>query len=229
MKKATLLLLSIAVALGVTASLASAALRVPQVVFNSASLQGYLNGVGEAINVNTDQQAVQTLQRTASGNSTFSFMLELAGNAPANNIGVYNGSAASPTLFQIFPGAATQGWFAVATFKPSGQLIVNLFDQNANIQGSSVYTGVDGTNFGFYLQGPGGTFYTQDARNAGGKPQMLFFAGTGINLGQYWLAFEDLPFTSGDVDFNDAVLFLESVTPTATNARSWGSIKRSFR
>src|SRR5262245_10939668 len=85
---------------------ASAALRAPQVVFVSGSLQGYLNGVGETINVNTDQDATQTWQTTVSNNSTFTLMIELAGNAASNAVGIYNASLAAPPLYQVFPGAA---------------------------------------------------------------------------------------------------------------------------
>ena len=48
------------------ATSASAALRVPQVVVNGGSLQGYLNSKGESINVLTDQNAAQTWASTVS-------------------------------------------------------------------------------------------------------------------------------------------------------------------
>ena len=44
---------------------------------------------------------------------------------------------------------------------------------------------MDRLNFGFYLEGPAGTFYSQDSRNAGGKPQVLAFAGTGPYAGRW--------------------------------------------
>jgi hypothetical protein len=44
--------------------------------------------------------------------------------------------------------------------------------------------------------------------------QMLAYAGTGAEHGS-WLAMEDLTSSQGsDNDFDDAVLFLESVNPT---------------
>jgi hypothetical protein len=203
--------------------------RSPQVAFNNASLQNYLNGVGESINTATDQLDAQVWTTSVSGNATFTLMIELAGNAASNNIGVYNANAGpSPALFQLFPGAASAGWYVTAHFG-GGNLSVALFDNNGNFQGSSNYAGVNANGFGFYLQGPGGTFYSQDARNAGGNPQMLTYAGTGVNFGDWWECFEDLPFNGGDADFEDAVLLLQSVTPTPTNRQTWGGVKATYR
>jgi len=205
---------------------ASAALRAPQVVVLGGTLQGYLNSVGEAINVQTDQQDVQTWQSTVSGNSTFTLMIELSGSAAANAIGLYNASAAVPPLYQVFPGAASAGWFAVASFETGPtRVVVNLFDDMANLMGVTTYLGADASNFGYYLQGPNGTFYTQDSRNPGAAPHALTYAGTGVNSGQWWLCWEE----ATDQDFDDAVLFLESVAPTPVHASSWGALKRRFR
>jgi hypothetical protein len=81
------------------------------------------------------------------------------------------------------------------------------------------------------MDGPGGLFYTQDARNPGGLAQVLTYAGTGINAGNWWLCFEDLErFNgSGDDDFNDGVLFCESVNPTPVSKTTWGSLKARFQ
>ncbi len=218
------------VALVALASTASAFnLRSPQVVLNGASVSGVLAGQGNTINVDTDQLDAQAWTSTASGNATFTLVIELAGNAASNNIGVYNAGAASPTLYQVFPGAATAGWFATCHFTSTGGLTVLLFDDNAVFQGSTAFTGVDRTNFGFYLQGPGGTFYSQDYRNAGGNAQMLTYAGNGINLGEYYECFEDLPYSSGDADFQDAILDLQSVNPTPTHTQTWGALKATYR
>jgi hypothetical protein len=210
---------------------ASAALRVPQVAVAGGSLQGYLNGVGESINVNTDQNAVQTWQTTVSNNSTFTLMIELAGNAASNNIGIYNGGAVAPPLYQVFPGAASAGWFATCSFRNAPvRVVVNLFDDNGAFQGQNTYLGADASNFGYYLDGPGGLFYTQDARNPGGTVQALTYAGTGNNSGQWWLCFEDLTESNGkDNDFEDAILFLESVNPTPVTRTTWGAVKKRFR
>src|SRR5512132_3075235 len=84
--------IAVVAALVLSASTASAAfnLRSPQVAIGGGSLQGYLNGVGESINVTTDQLDAQVWTSSISGNSTFTLMIELAGNAASNNIGIYN-------------------------------------------------------------------------------------------------------------------------------------------
>jgi hypothetical protein len=207
---------------------ASAALRAPQVPVLGGGLQGYLNSVGESINVLTDQEDIQTWQTTVSGNSTFTLMIELSGAAALNGIGLYNAGNPAPPLYLVFPGAAAAGWFAVASFETApNRVVVNLFDDQANFMGVTTYLGADATNFGYYLQGPGGTFYTQDARNPGGAAQALTYAGTGVNNGQWWLCWEDA--ANSDRDFDDAVLFLESIAPTPVSKTTWGAVKRRFR
>jgi len=226
---ATMIVASIA--LFAFAGSASAGLRSPQVVVNNGTLQGYLNSVGESINVLTDQQDIQRWQSTVSNNSTFTLQVEFAGNAGTNTYGLYNASLASPPLYQMFPGAATNGWFAVASFRTAPtRVVVNLFDATAALQGSSTFLGADRTNFGFYLQqNPGLVFYSQDARNPGGLAQMLTYAGTGINTGSWWLCMEDLTASQGsDYDFDDAVLFCESINPTPVAKTSWGELKARF-
>lgn len=225
---AALTLVAAAVAFAAPAQ-AQFPLRVPQVTVNpgDGALQGYFNSVGEAINVATDQRDAQTWSTTISGNSTFTFMLEIAGMAGQNTIGVYNGGAVAPALYPVFPGAAGPGWFAVASFGSSGSLVVTLFDNNSVFQGQSVYAGVTRTNFGFYIQNQTGTYYSQDYRNAG-FAHVLTYAGTGQNLGCWWQCFEDLPNGGADWDFNDAVLFVESVNPVPAGKSSWGQIKSLY-
>jgi hypothetical protein len=203
-------------------------LRVPQIGFSSGSLQGYLNANDGGINVLTDQIDAQVWDTSISGNSTFTLMIELAGNAPNNAIGIYNTNGGPvPPLFQVFPGAATAGWFATAHFS-SGNMVVTLFDNNSIIQGQTFFAGVNANGFGFYLQGPGGTFYSEDSRNAGAA-QMLTYAGTGNNFGDWWMCMEDLPFVAASSDFDDAILLLQSVVPTPVDGKTWGAVKALYR
>ena len=219
--------------LGLAAAPAAAiGLRAPQVAFNGASLQGYFATRGQALNVYADQWDIQCWSTTISGNSTFTIMLELSGAANANSVGLYNCGVPNPQLFLVFPGIAGPGWFAVASFDVGvpGRLVVTLFDNNAIFMGQTIYVGVNSGNFGFYLQGPGGLFYSEDARN-GGSPQMLAYPGTGTSVGQWWLCFEDTPFVAGNPagDFDDFVLFMESVNPPVpTLHTTWGDIKASY-
>ena len=207
--------------------------RNPQVVFNGASLQTYLNGVGQTINVATDQFDIPCWSTTVSNNATFTIQLELTGNPAGNAVGVYNCSdGPAPTLYEIFPGVASQGWFAVASFNVGGpgNLVVNVFNNSAVLVSNTAYAGVDASNFGFYLAssfgGPVAVYYSQDARNFGGDPQALVYAGTGTSAGQWWLAFEDEAFSISDKDFDDFVMFMESVNkPVPAIQTTWGGLK----
>lgn len=220
--------LALAVALASASPSSAFGPRVPQIAFPSASLQGYLNGVGESINVLTDQVDAQTWVSSISGNSSFTLMIELAGSATFNSIGVYNAGDPSgfPPLFQIFPGAAAAGWFATAHFSGAG-MVVTLFDQLSVVQGQTAFPGVDASNFGFYIHSPGGTFYSQDYRNLG-HAHVLTYLGTGRNFGDWWECFEDLPWSENAIDFDDAVLLLQSVAPTPAARNSWGAIKSLY-
>jgi len=222
-------LAALAVASMVTAASAFGP-RIPQVFVQDPSLQNYLNANDGGINVHTDQVDAQVWTASVSGNATFTLMIELAGFAPNNDIGIYNAGAAVPPLYLVFPGAAQAGWFATCHFGPGGSLAVLLYDQNAVFQGQNNYAGVTRNNFGFYLQGPGGTFYSQDARNAGGLAQIITYLGTGQNFGDWWECFEDLPVATGsDSDFDDAVLLLQSIAPTPAKGTSWGKLKSLYR
>jgi hypothetical protein len=220
-------------------------LRVPQVNVLGGTLQGYLNAQGESINVLTDQQDAQVWATSASDNGLLTLKVELTGNAPVNTLGIYNASNPSPPLYQLFPGTASAGWFAVMSFRSAPvRVVVNLFDNNAAFVGSTTYLGVDPNNFGFYLQSPTGpVLYSQDSRNPGGSAQMLAYQGTGINAGEWWLCWEDTAVngagvspafasaagSASDQDYDDAVCILESINPLATQQASLGAVKAMFR
>ncbi|MEO5987577.1 MAG: hypothetical protein ABIU54_02380 [Candidatus Eisenbacteria bacterium] len=219
------------VALAASTGVSSAALRAPQVAVLGGSLQAYFSSIGETINVNTQQDAAQTWTRTISTNSAVSLLIEQTPSAGVNTIGLYNGSAAVPTLYPVLPGAAAPGWFAQVSFRISpDRVVVNLFDNNALPVSSNTYFGIDATNFGFYISGPNGTFYQQDARNPGAKAQLLSYAGSGVNAGTWFLAFEEAAVALGsDQDFDDSVVQVESMNPTPVSSTTWGSLKSRFR
>ena len=204
--------------------------RSPQVSLQGAALQSYLDGLGESINVASDQLDASVWASAVSGNTLFTLMIEVAAFSNQNSMGVYNSDDLNPApaMFQVFPAAAAAGWYAVASFQTSGRLVVSLFDDQSSYQGQTVYTGVNAQKFSFYLSGPGGTFFTQDARN-GGNAQALVYSGTGNNTGDWWMCFEEQPYDAATSDFNDAVLLLQSVVPTPTRSTSWGELKALYR
>jgi hypothetical protein len=205
-------------------------LRSPQVSFNNVVLNAYFLGKGQAITTLGDQLDAQTWASTLSGNSTFTIMLERSVVDNMNSIGIYNTNDPNlvPALFQVFPGAATPGWHALAHFS-AGNLMVSLFDNMGAFQGQTTYYGVDPDYFGFYLQRQSVLFFSQDGRNPGGKPQMLTYAGTGNNWGTWWECFEDFPYNSGTSGFAGAVLSLESVIPVPADVTTWGRLKSLYR
>jgi hypothetical protein len=213
------------VSLACSVSVASAfSLRAPQIAFASGPLQTYLNGVDGGIAVLTDQIDAPIFATGIAGNTDFTLTLKTATNA---SIGVYNGPTGSP-LFQLFPASAIDGYRVLCHFDGTGGLIVNLRDDLNNDLGNTTYSGVDRAHFGFYIQSPAGTFYTQDGRNAG-QPQVLTYGGTGINFGDWFICFEEAAYNSGTSTFDGAVMVLQAVSPTPTRSTTWGALKSTYR
>jgi hypothetical protein len=228
-----LLVGSVSVAVCVTPAAGAYTLRSPQVPLQTGwdgiSLQTYLAGIGETLNTLTQQLDLQAWQAPPAGVSTFTLVMELAGYAGQNTIGIYNAGEVSPSEFVVFPGAAGPGWSATCTFSAGGVLDVSLYDDQHVLQGTTHYTGADRNNFGFYLQGPGGIFFSQDYRNAGEKPQVLTYQGTGQYAGSWWECFEDLPYASSDLDFQDSIMLVQSTEPVPVHGLTWGALKSLFR
>jgi hypothetical protein len=218
------------VATATMSTLAQAAPRVPQVAVLGGSLQAYLNSVGEAINVNTDQDATQAWAKTSSSTQSHTIQFQGSLNAAAHILGMYNSTAAVPPLYVLMSGAVGPLGFSTATFNAVGNLIINRFDANANFLSTTTYAGADPNGFGFYLSGPNGTYFTQDFRNPGGLAQALAYKGTGANAGTWWLCWEESNRAAGaDDDFDDEVVLMESVNPTPVSRTNWGQLKARFR
>jgi hypothetical protein len=198
-------------------------LRAPQVPFLFPPLQNYLNAVDANINVSTDQLNAPLWSVSVTGNTDFTLMLKTPPGA-GNAIGIYNAGLPAP-LFQVFPPVAMSGWFATLHFQ-AGNLIVTLFNQNSVIQGQFFYPGVNPNNFGFYTQGPGGLWFSEDLLN-GGAPQMLAFASN-LVPGDYWLCFSAFAYNPQST-FDDVVVNIQSVRPTPAGNTTWGQIKDQYR
>ena len=140
------------VVLGIASQASAFSPRVPQVPVLGGTLQGYLNSKGETINVLTDQQDAQIWSQSASGNGALTLMVELSADAGVNSFGLYNASNPTPPLYQVFPAAATAGWFAIMSFRTlPDRVVVNLFDATAALQGNGgvgvyVYESSSATN-----------------------------------------------------------------------------------
>jgi hypothetical protein len=191
-------------------------------VGSETSLQNIINGftVGgiSSVNVDTDQASPDEIwESTDSGLTPVRFVAEIAGNASQNRFGIYDPNNIA-NFFEIFSGAETQGVLKAFSLGIDGSISVNFVD-----------TGIDftGTTFGFYIQTPTTTFYSEVSKNGlGDNDQMVAFQGTdedriqlpGANptdwtQGGWLLAFEDILYSAGDKDFNDMVIFIESAKP----------------
>jgi len=224
------------VALAALGAPAHAALSVPQIAFSSAPLQARLNAYGESINVLTQQQDGLVWGSTVSTNSTMTIQFSVTGNPDANEIGIasLNGSGTLVTGYDalFYPSELSSGAFAVASFRPGGVLKVSVFDASAALVAMRSFSGVNRSLFAYYLRNASGTYHSHAGFNVsdGYKVHALAFAGTGENYGSWWLAWEDSPISSyASVDFDDALVFMESLNPTPVNHTTWGSVKARFR
>ena len=200
-----------------------AGLRSPQVPVSGTALQSFFTSHGQSINVSAGQQDLQRFSIPA----YYSFGVHTFGDR-TTSFGVYNASATVPPLYQLMPGAAGDGWFVVCSFRTGpDRLIVNLFDNNSAFVSTNTYLGADPTDLGFYDEGAGGTFYTQDARNPDGAPNILVFSATGALAGSTWFACETSTGPGGD--FADFIVLLDlAFTPVPTTRSSWSLVKALY-
>ena len=208
--------------------------RSPQITFASADLQNRLNLMGESINVLTQQQDGLVWGTTVSGNSVLTIQFDLVhGNTGDAELGIAKLDPTGHTvtgLAAVFPAVADNGWFAVASFHAGGALVVNLFDPTAVLRGTLTYSGVNSALFAYYIKSSGNTYFSHDGFNGDGKAHALAYAGTGQNTGCWWQCWEESPIPNYlDADFNDAVVFMESMNPTPVSKSSWGQVKARFR
>jgi hypothetical protein len=192
-----------------------------------SSLQTTINGlyqsaacptcssVSQAPNVATDQAAPdETWAIEASGSSVATIVLELAGFADQNIFGIYDLYDPSHRV-QLFGGSAGVGSSVLLSFDDTGMAY-------RNFTATGVTFGAN--HFGYYLQTPEHVFYSQSALNLDGSDQMIAFQGDGDRIklpgklpgvwgsSSYILAWEDLRYTTSDKDFDDFVVYVESVT-----------------
>lgn len=181
-------------------------------------------------NVNTNQyDKDQRWAIEGSGTATATFIIEIAGNANTNTFGLYDIN--NGNRVQLFGGPANEADRATVDLFADGSLEV-MFRQRNSAGMPTAPTQIfnfgpgwfTGNTFGFYLGTVGGTFYSETARNAGGADQLVAFRGDGdlIRLpgampgiwgsSSYILAWEDIAYARSDRDFNDLVVYIESVT-----------------
>ena len=152
---------------------------------------------------------------------------------PATSLGIYAGHEADPGLMEVFTPEARPGWFAVLNFRPDpDRVLVRLFDETATPISLRTLPGGDTLGVGFYISGPGGTFFSQDARNPAGRPQALLFRSAPWM--DWIVTWEDRAAdAASDRDYDDAMLlvYYSSEGPYTTDVQrtSWGRLKQRFR
>ena len=84
--------------------------------------------------------------------------------------------------------------------------------------------------FAYYIKAGANTYYSHEGFNSDGLCHAMAFAGTGENTGCWWQCWEDSPISGyGGADYNDAVVFMESLNPTPVSRMTWGKVKARFR
>lgn len=177
-------------------------------------------GGPSSIDVNTDQVSPSDLwQNSDSGMSPTRYVAAIAGLSGSTIFGIYDPSNIGNT-YTIFDGTSDDPGSAVTFGLDSNGDVYSDFD---------TYTGVtfSSTTFGFFIQSPDHVFYSQNSLNPEDQQQMVAYNGGNgdtINLpgfggnvawtsGGWLLAWEDSPYLDSDKDFNDLVVFIESIVP----------------
>jgi hypothetical protein len=192
------------------------------------AIEKVLNGIAVDGDIDINAQtgmigdgADSTWEITGSGGSLATLIIELAGFANSNILGIYDSSDPAKRV-ALFGGDAVAGGQTVVSIKKDGSVWKNFVD-----------TGIDfaGNSFGYYLDATAGSgnsqsvFFSNTGLNADGIDHMLAYQGTGKEYIQiadcaaglwtkdeYVLAFEDL-LGGGDMDYDDLVVMVESVRP----------------
>ncbi|MFA5865566.1 MAG: PEP-CTERM sorting domain-containing protein [Phycisphaerae bacterium] len=178
-----------------------------QQVLNNITTSGFVDATNDQINA-----AIFTNQ--GSGGAVATFVIEIAGSADSNTFGIYDYFDPSKKA-QVFSGLDTAGGQKLISFMANGDIKVNFI---------TVATFNPTVQFGFYLDGPKGTFYSEDSLN-GGNAQAVILRGKGAEIqmpgfnpgifssDEYIVAFENAPFATADRDYQDLVVHVESISP----------------
>jgi hypothetical protein len=213
---------------------------------SEVSLQGVFNdmfGTGTAPNAVSDCLAdpADSIWHTDSSVGSATILVELAGNASGNTLGIYDSTSTLNSL-EIFSGPAGASSRAFITVSGSaGAYHVQVDRFIGNTFAGSVSSVFASSSFGFYLQQPasagGERFYSESSRNAGrngdpnAKDYMYSYIGNGATFASSsiyapsmvkgtkfdatdaLIAWEDLR-TASDGDYQDMVVLLRDIVPS---------------
>lgn len=181
---------------------------------------GCVLGAPSSVNVQTDQaQLDERWSLGATGGAFSQIVIEIAGNAAYNRFGIYDIMDHTQRV-EMFSGAASAGSRSMLSITSDGSVWAgDPFAGTFSDSGINFNQNV----FGFYLDTPSGTWYSQSLLNSDGADHMVAYDGQfdlvqiGGAFPGYWLpnefvlAWEDLPSSGWDYDYNDFVVMVESV------------------
>lgn len=237
----------------VAIALAAAIWTLPHAWASSVAVSG--SGLQDTLNSVTSCTSTQCLsagQGTISPNwlivgdptSDSHILAEVAGNAGANTFGIYDpnhppsqtelSGESGTNYLQIYNGPSSVGDHAVLSYDPkTGIYDMTRYLADGTVDATASAKFSSGAIFGFYLNGPGGLFFSNSSLNEtgtnypNGTPHMLAFqGGSGLSVklppnnnlvpftaSDFIMAWEDLPYKISDFDYNDFVVLVDNVRP----------------
>jgi hypothetical protein len=195
-------------------------------------LQDLLDGITKPGTPNFDVYHGQTSpsaywSTSASGLGENRIMFEIAGYANSNSFGIFDPTDPTNRL-QLFGGSASHNAATTLMWNGDGSFTATYLNGNGQSLGTADASFGATNLFGYYLDnGHGEVFFSVLGLNSDGTPHMVAYQGNGqtkldnVSTGQYAtfgtsdyiLAWEDLPFSRSDMDYNDFVVMVESVHP----------------
>jgi hypothetical protein len=211
-----------ALALSGSAAPALAVNRAPQVPIQGTALQQLLDGFGQAIDVNTDQQVLPVFAGYGPNGERQNLLIRKKVGDGA--LWVYSAGGIVHTRCMVHPEQLPAGWFTVALL--SAQLVtVAVLDDREYLRELTEHSGITTFELNLAISDAHGMFYADDVRNPGSAARLIAFQGTGAKLFDLWIAAE----TDGDGDFDDALFLLEGMSAVPVQRARWGALKQRFR
>jgi hypothetical protein len=189
------------VLLAVTAFASCACLSAQATPIRLDGSERNLQQIAPSIDVVNGQYAHDEVWSTNGFASVGTIMVELAGYASQNRLGIYD--VYNPNnRFELFGGAASSGASRAFSVSSDGQVYSD-FHATSTSFGSSL--------FGFYLHTPAGLWFSQSGLNTDAADHLVAYQAGG----QFLLGWEDLAAKSWDQDYNDFVMLVSGVKGNA--------------
>lgn len=160
-----------------------------------------LQQIAPSIDVINGQYASDEIWSTNGFASVGTIVVELAGYASQNRLGIYDIYDPS-NRFQLFDGAASSGASRAFSVGNDGRVYRDF---------AATSTSFESSYFGFYLHTPAGLWFSQAGLNSDAADHLVAYQ-TG---GQFLLGWEDLAARNWDQDYNDFVMLVSGVKGNA--------------